>query len=62
MQNVNLIEKRKAAGYTQTQLAEKIGINQTAISLYENGLRVPDVSTARKIAIVLGTTIEDIFN
>lgn len=62
MRNVNLIEKRKAAGYTQIQLAEKAGLNQTSISLYENGLRLPDVVTAKKIATVLGTSIEDIFN
>ncbi|MEZ0072263.1 helix-turn-helix domain-containing protein [Planotetraspora sp. GP83] len=33
--------RRKERGITQTQLADKLGINQSRISQYENGEKVP---------------------
>lgn len=47
-----LIELRK--GYSQTQIAEAVGISQQMYSFIELGVRRPSVEVAKKIASVLG--------
>lgn len=47
-----LIELRK--GYSQTQIAEAVGITQQMYSFIELGVRRPSVEVAKKIAAVLG--------
>ena len=47
-----LIELRK--GYSQTQIAEAVGISQQMYSAIELGERRPSVDVAKKIAAVLG--------
>jgi putative transcriptional regulator len=42
-------------------LASKVGIFQSEISEIETGERKPNVYLAKKIAKVLGKTIDDIF-
>lgn len=46
-------EKRKAAGLTQKQLAQKIGKAEITIRQYESGARSPDFETKLAIANVL---------
>lgn len=36
--------------YTQGQMAELLGISRSAVSMYENGNREPDLETLEKIA------------
>jgi transcriptional regulator with XRE-family HTH domain len=43
---------REEAGLTQVQLAELSGVSQTAISLYEHGLRIPE-AIARRLKFTL---------
>jgi len=50
----NLKMLRKRNHMTQTQLAEKIGVGRSAVSMYEMGEREPDFETLEAIA--------DIFN
>lgn len=45
---------RKEKGFTQQQLAEMVGITQSALSRYEKGIRTPSVPTAQRIAAALG--------
>ena len=45
---------RRAKGLTQAQLAEHLGITQTALSRYENELRQPTEGDLEKIAVRLG--------
>lgn len=47
-------------GMTQYKLADEIGLTRSGYSLIELGLCNPSLKTARKIAKVLETTIEDI--
>ncbi len=47
---------RRAAGMTQSDLAERLGITQAALSRYENNMRQPDEGTAARIASALGVT------
>jgi len=46
--------KRKKKLLTQQQLAELVGVDRTLISKIESGAVTPSVTTAKKIAAVLG--------
>ncbi len=46
--------QRKKRGLTQQQLAELVGVDRTLISKIESGAATPSVTTAKKIAAVLG--------
>lgn len=50
-------ERRKALGYTQEDLAEKLGLQKSAIAKYENG-RVQNIkrSTILKMSTILECT------
>ena len=48
-----LKKSRMERGLSQTQLAEKIGIGNSAVGKYENGARDPSVKVAKAIAFVL---------
>ncbi|MBQ8242211.1 MAG: helix-turn-helix transcriptional regulator [Bacteroides sp.] len=53
-----LLDARKNAGLTQTELAERIGADKGYISRIERGLIVPSVSTLYRIASAMGLTVE----
>lgn len=53
---INRIRK----GLTQADLAQKVGVSQNTISMYESGLRYPKKSTIEKLAQVLNCQIEEI--
>ena len=44
---------RKEKGFTQEELAAKIGVTRQHIGLIENGVVAPSVEVAKKIAAVL---------
>ena len=50
---------RKAAGLTQKQLADRLGISPVNISQLENNARAPKFETLKRIAEALGTTPRD---
>lgn len=45
-----LKDLRKQKGYTQPELAEKLGISRSAVSMYEQAKREPDLATLKRIA------------
>lgn len=47
---IQIASLRQDRGWTQTQLAEKIGTQQTAICRHESGENAPTLSTLKKIA------------
>ena len=51
---------REDAGMTQADLAEKVGVTHSSISLIENDLRGITVDKLRLICDALGVTITDI--
>ena len=53
-----LLDARKNAHLTQSELAQRIGANKSYISKVERGLIVRSVATLYKIAAVMGLTIE----
>jgi len=56
-----LKEKRLALGLTQAEVAEKVGIAESAYQRYEYG-RIPNAQTAVKIARALDTTVENLYS
>ncbi|MBE6850952.1 MAG: helix-turn-helix domain-containing protein [Ruminococcus sp.] len=54
----NLIMLRKLHGYSQEQIAEKIGISRQAYAKWERGLTIPDIEKAAALAKVYGITID----
>jgi Predicted transcriptional regulator len=45
-----LRQLREQAGLTQAELAEKLGVRQSAVSMYESGAREPNLTTIKEIA------------
>jgi len=52
---------RKAAGYTQIELAAELGISQRMVAYYENPNTTPPAHLLPRIAAVLGVTIDALF-
>ena len=53
---------RLKAGFTQEQLAEKLGIGAQSVSKWENGATMPDIASLPYLAEVFGVTIDDLFD
>lgn len=49
---------RLASSFTQAEMAEKLGISKSTISMYENGNREPDFETLEKIADFFNVDID----
>ncbi|MBQ9910536.1 MAG: helix-turn-helix domain-containing protein [Lachnospiraceae bacterium] len=56
----NLIILRKLNGYSQEQIAEKIGISRQAYAKWESGATVPDVEKAAALASVYGVSLDNL--
>ena len=52
---------RTAAGLTQADLAELVGVTRKTINTVENGVFVPSTVLALKVARALGTSVETLF-
>ena len=53
-------ETRKAAGLTQKQLAERLGVTPQNISQYERNLKSPTTRTLVKIAVALDCNVAEL--
>lgn len=51
---------RKEAGYTQAALAEKLGITDRAVSKWENGRSMPDVSIMLELCSLLHINVNEL--
>ena len=51
---------RKAAGLSQKELGEKLGVSASMIGQYENDLRIPKIETLEKIATALNVKISSL--
>ena len=60
--NINLKEARLRAGFSQKEIAEKIGVAKSTYSLYENGHREPNICTIKKLAEFLHVSIDVLFD
>ena len=55
-----IMEKRRALGMTQQQLADKLNVSFQAISKWENGTTYPNIEILRDLAIVLEVSVDEI--
>jgi len=53
-----LLELRKARGWSQPELAAKIGTSGTIIGRYERGLITPSIDVARRLAEAFSVTLD----
>ena len=56
-----IAEKRKGLGFTQRQLAEKLGMSDKSVSKWERGVCLPDVSIYMELCEILGISINEFF-
>ncbi|WP_243336999.1 helix-turn-helix domain-containing protein [Anaeromyxobacter soli] len=54
-------ERRKAAGLTQAQLAERLGVTTETVSRLERGAVVPSLARLEAFASALGVDLSDLF-
>ena len=54
----NIVALRKNSGYTQIELAEKLNYSDKAVSKWERGESVPDISVLKSIADLFGVTVD----
>ena len=54
----NLVECRKAASFTQLQLAEKLNYSDKAVSKWERGESLPDIAVLCELAELYGVTLD----
>ena len=57
---MNIAERRKRAGYTQTDLAKLMNVDQSAVSKWESGAAKPLKKLHEKLAQVLGCTVDEL--
>ena len=58
----NILMLRNVNGYSQEEVAEKIGISRQAYAKWEKGETVPDVERCQKLAELYGVTIDSLVN
>ena len=52
---------RKEKGLTQSVLGEKLGVSAKAVSKWENGKSMPDISIMKDLCDILGITLNELF-
>ena len=55
-----LIALRRLNGYSQEQIAEKVGITRQAYAKWEQGLTTPDIEKAAMLADVYGISLDEL--
>ena len=56
----NILKIRTEKGLTQAQLAERLNVQQSMISMIENEERNPSVDVLLKLAAALGVTVDEL--
>lgn len=51
---------RKAKGFTQEQIAERVNISYQAVSKWENDISSPDISILGELANILEVTVDEL--
>ncbi len=49
---------RKKSGFTQEDIAEKLGVSRQAVAKWENGDTTPDIEFCIQLANLYGTTVD----
>lgn len=59
--DTRLKEIRSAAGLTQAQLAERVGVSRKTINTVENRVFIPSTILALKLAAALDCKVDELF-
>lgn len=57
----SLRDERARLGWTQAELAERVGVSRKTINTVENGVFVPSTILALKLAAAIGKPVEALF-
>ncbi len=58
----NLLQIRKMKGFTQEEIAEKVGVTRQAVAKWEAGETVPDLDKCKILAEVFEVSLDDLAN
>ena len=58
----NLKEARRACGFTQKFIADKLCVVESCYANWEHGRTEPNIEMLRKLSIILSVTIDDLIN
>ena len=58
---MTLRQLRERKGLTQKDLAQSVGVDQSAVSLWEKGKTMPRADVAIKLTQLLDCTLDDIY-
>ncbi|HZK41626.1 MAG TPA: helix-turn-helix transcriptional regulator [Clostridia bacterium] len=58
----NIAKWRKEKGMTQDQLAEQLSVSAQAVSKWENGISLPDITLVPKLAQIFQVSIDQLFS
>ena len=56
-----LRDERVRLGWTQAELAERVGVSRKTINTVENGVFIPSTVLALKLAAAIGKPVEALF-
>lgn len=62
MIRINIKRYREEKGWSQRELAEKLGVKQSAVGMWESGRNNPEYGRLEEIASVFGITIDELIN
>ena len=57
----NIKEMRLLAGVTQDYIAQKVGVDRTAVAHWESGVCMPRADKLPALAAALGCTVDELF-
>lgn len=57
---ISIKAARVNAGFTQSEVAERVGKTKNTIASYESYTTTPDIKTAQALAELFGMTVDDI--
>ena len=58
----NILKHRKKSGFSQDELAQKLGVTFQAVSKWENAKAAPDIAFLPKMADIFGCGIDELFS
>ena len=58
----NLLQMRKMKGFTQEEIAEKVGVTRQAVAKWEAGETVPDLDKCKMLAEMFEVSLDDLAN
>lgn len=61
MRRNRIVDYRNAKGWTQSDLARRIGVTPEAVCQYESGKRLPRIATLFRLTELFECTTEDLY-